>query len=230
MEVLIQIARKENFELSMKFASKIATKSKHNLRKAIMALEACKSHNYPFVEDQPIAIGWEDVLIDLAAGILADPSHKRQAVFHTWKTSETSGGICSSKTDSFGKAATFHIMNHFKIPDNSDFYVTMFPLHRNSLNSSLRVLKLMSKGNYIIGMDKRLPVGTSALLKLEALACQEDVVLDHFEIAQFFNVINHTNASSRNNGFGTTPFVVIFQDTPCFIVDKRKPPHFLEFV
>ncbi|XP_071712824.1 uncharacterized protein [Rutidosis leptorrhynchoides] len=77
VEVLIQIARKENFDLSMKFASKIANKSKQNLRKAIMALEACKSHNYPFVEDQPIAIGWEDVLIDLAAKILADPSHNR---------------------------------------------------------------------------------------------------------------------------------------------------------
>ena len=35
-------------------------------------------YSYPFVEDQPIAIGWEDVLIDLAAEILADPSHKRQ--------------------------------------------------------------------------------------------------------------------------------------------------------
>nr|GEX96512.1 replication factor C [Tanacetum cinerariifolium] len=152
MEILIQIARKENFDLSMKFASKIATKSKQNLRKAIMALEACKSHNYPFVEDQPIAIGWEDVLIDLAAEVLADPSHKRQAVSHTRKASETSGGICSSKTNSFGKGTTFHIMNHFKIPHNSEFYVTMFPLRRNSLNSSLRVLKLISKGNYIIGM------------------------------------------------------------------------------
>ncbi|XP_076960666.1 uncharacterized protein LOC143637098 isoform X2 [Bidens hawaiensis] len=75
MEVLIQISRKEKL---MKFAAKIANKSKQNLRKAIMALEACKFHNYPFVEDQPIAIGWEDVLIDLASGILADPSHKRQ--------------------------------------------------------------------------------------------------------------------------------------------------------
>jgi replication factor C subunit 3/5 len=44
MEVLIQIARKENFDLPMSFAAKIATKSKQNLRKAIMALEACKAH------------------------------------------------------------------------------------------------------------------------------------------------------------------------------------------
>ena len=43
MEVLIQIARKEDFDLPMSFAAKIATKSKQNLRKAIMALEACKA-------------------------------------------------------------------------------------------------------------------------------------------------------------------------------------------
>lgn len=40
MEVLIQIARKEEFDLSMNFAAKIAAKSKQTLRKAIMALEA----------------------------------------------------------------------------------------------------------------------------------------------------------------------------------------------
>ncbi|KAI7746590.1 hypothetical protein M8C21_005744, partial [Ambrosia artemisiifolia] len=44
MEVLIEISRKEHFDLPMKFAAKIANKSKQNLRKAIMALEACKCH------------------------------------------------------------------------------------------------------------------------------------------------------------------------------------------
>ncbi|KAE8658569.1 RNA-directed DNA polymerase-like protein [Hibiscus syriacus] len=77
MEVLVQIARKEEFDLSMDFATKIAAKSKQNLRKAIMALEACKAHNYPFADDQPIPLGWEDVLIELASEILADPSRKR---------------------------------------------------------------------------------------------------------------------------------------------------------
>ncbi|KAI3461932.1 hypothetical protein Pfo_018595 [Paulownia fortunei] len=77
MEVLIQIARKEGFELSMSFAVKIATKSKQNLRRAIMALEACKSHNYPFDEDQPIPLGWEEAVVELAADILADPFPKR---------------------------------------------------------------------------------------------------------------------------------------------------------
>ncbi|GMI68157.1 hypothetical protein HRI_000485000 [Hibiscus trionum] len=77
MEVLIQIARKEDFELSMNFAAKIAAKSKQNLRKAIMALEACKAHNYPFADDQPIPLGWEEVVTELATEILADPSHRR---------------------------------------------------------------------------------------------------------------------------------------------------------
>ncbi|XP_008795941.2 uncharacterized protein LOC103711542 [Phoenix dactylifera] len=77
MEVLIQIAKKENFELSTSFAARIATRSKQNLRRAIMALEACKAHNYPFVDDQPMPLDWEDVLGELAAEILADPSPKR---------------------------------------------------------------------------------------------------------------------------------------------------------
>ncbi|XP_050240929.1 replication factor C subunit 3-like [Quercus robur] len=38
MKVLIQIARKEDFDLPMSFAAKIATKLKQNLRKAIMAM------------------------------------------------------------------------------------------------------------------------------------------------------------------------------------------------
>ncbi|KAG6663338.1 hypothetical protein CIPAW_02G019500, partial [Carya illinoinensis] len=77
MEVLMQIARKEDFDLPTTFATKIATKSKQNLRKAIMALEACKAHNYPFDDDQPISTGWEEVLDELAADILVDPSPTR---------------------------------------------------------------------------------------------------------------------------------------------------------
>ncbi|KAI3982655.1 hypothetical protein MKX01_021412 [Papaver californicum] len=77
MEVLIQIGRKESFDLPMSFAAKIATKSKQNIRRAIMALEACKAHNYPFADEQPIPIGWEDVLVELSADILSDPSPQR---------------------------------------------------------------------------------------------------------------------------------------------------------
>ncbi|KAJ0556915.1 hypothetical protein HanIR_Chr07g0319191 [Helianthus annuus] len=37
----LQISRKENFDLPMKCAAKIANKYKQNLRKVIMALKAC---------------------------------------------------------------------------------------------------------------------------------------------------------------------------------------------
>ncbi|XP_028774652.1 uncharacterized protein LOC114731608 [Neltuma alba] len=77
MDVLIQIAKQEEIDLSMNFAAKIATKSKQNLRKAIMALEACRAHNYPFSEEQPIPLGWEETIIEVSAEILADPSHSR---------------------------------------------------------------------------------------------------------------------------------------------------------
>ncbi|ESW28966.1 hypothetical protein PHAVU_002G032800 [Phaseolus vulgaris] len=77
VEVLMQIAKNENFDLSMNFAAKIATKSKQNLRKAIMALEACKAHNYPFSEEQPISVVWEEIVIEVATEILADPSFSR---------------------------------------------------------------------------------------------------------------------------------------------------------
>ncbi|GJR07559.1 hypothetical protein Tco_0790211 [Tanacetum coccineum] len=49
----IKIARKENFDSSMKLASKIATQSKQNLKKAIMALEACKNHNLTIAIQTP---------------------------------------------------------------------------------------------------------------------------------------------------------------------------------
>ncbi|XP_054823191.1 replication factor C subunit 3-like [Prosopis cineraria] len=77
MDVLIQIAKQEEIDLSMNFAAKIATKSKQNLRKAIMALEACRAHNYPFSEEQPIPLGWEEIIIEVSAEILADPSYSR---------------------------------------------------------------------------------------------------------------------------------------------------------
>ncbi|XP_028760365.1 replication factor C subunit 5-like [Neltuma alba] len=43
VEVLFEIARKEDIHLSMNFAAMIAAKSNQNLRQAIMALEACKA-------------------------------------------------------------------------------------------------------------------------------------------------------------------------------------------
>lgn len=56
MEVLIQIARKEDFDLPMSFAAKIATKSKQNLRKAIMALEACKAQKLGLAQNELLEV------------------------------------------------------------------------------------------------------------------------------------------------------------------------------
>ncbi|RZC66440.1 hypothetical protein C5167_010124 [Papaver somniferum] len=72
MEVLIQTGRKESFDLPMSFAAKIATKSKQHIRKAVMALEACKAH-----KERRRLLRWEDVLVELSADILSDPSPQR---------------------------------------------------------------------------------------------------------------------------------------------------------
>ena len=34
--------------------------------------------SYPFSEEQPIPVGWEEIVIEVAAEILADPSFSRQ--------------------------------------------------------------------------------------------------------------------------------------------------------
>ncbi|XP_045817406.1 uncharacterized protein LOC123910354 [Trifolium pratense] len=77
IEALTQIANKEEIDLSMNFAMKIATKSKQNLREAILALETCRAHNYPFSEEQPIPVGWEKIVIEVSVEILTDPSFSR---------------------------------------------------------------------------------------------------------------------------------------------------------
>ena len=77
MEVLTHISKRESFDLPASLAYTIATRSAHNMREAILALEACKANNYPFVDGQAIPLGWHGVLEELAAEILEDPSPKR---------------------------------------------------------------------------------------------------------------------------------------------------------
>ncbi|CAK9152375.1 unnamed protein product [Ilex paraguariensis] len=140
MEVLIQIARKEDIELSMSFAAKIATKSKQNQRKAIMALEACKAHNYPFADDQPIPMGWEEVLVEIAAEILADPSPKRLFLIR----------------GKFQKLLVDFV--HPKL-----MLLKLVEQFLKGVEASLKRELYYWHAYY----DKRLPMGTSALLKLE---------------------------------------------------------------
>lgn len=37
-------------------------------------------NSYPFSEEQPIPVGWEETVIEIAAEILADPSFSRQEI------------------------------------------------------------------------------------------------------------------------------------------------------
>ncbi|PIA52712.1 hypothetical protein AQUCO_01000527v1 [Aquilegia coerulea] len=140
MEVLMQLARKENIDLPMSFAAKIATKSKQNLRKAIMALEACKAHNYPFVDEQPISLGWEEAVAEVAAEILADPSRQRLFVVR-------------------GKFQKLLI----------DFIHPKLILQKLVEQFLKRVEASLKRELYYwhYYYEKRLPTGTSSLLKLE---------------------------------------------------------------
>ncbi|KAH7520013.1 hypothetical protein FEM48_Zijuj08G0098600 [Ziziphus jujuba var. spinosa] len=140
MEVLTQIARKEDFDLPMSFAAKIATKSKQNLRKAIMALETCKAHNYPFMDDQPIQLGWEEVLAEVAAEILSDPSPKRLLLIR----------------GRFQKLLSDFV--HPKL-----ILQKLVELFLRGIDCSIKRELYYWHAYY----DKRLPAGTSALLKLE---------------------------------------------------------------
>ncbi|KAG2720100.1 hypothetical protein I3760_02G020300 [Carya illinoinensis] len=136
--------RKEDFDLPTTFATKIATKSKQNLRKAIMALEACKAHKlvleenkkikkiptiYPFDDDQPISTGWEEVLDELAADILVDPSPTRLSYIR----------------EKFQK-----LLLDFKL-----------------VEQFLKRVETSSKRQLYYWHNKKLPAGTSAILKLE---------------------------------------------------------------
>ncbi|XP_024317015.1 uncharacterized protein LOC104583826 isoform X2 [Brachypodium distachyon] len=80
VEILTYISKRESFDLPASFAATIASQSARNMREAILALEACKASNYPFIDGQAIPLGWEGVLQELAAEILDDPSPKRTTV------------------------------------------------------------------------------------------------------------------------------------------------------
>ncbi|KAI4381167.1 hypothetical protein MLD38_007270 [Melastoma candidum] len=158
IEILIQIGRKEDFELPMSFAAKIAGKSKQNVRKAIMALEACKAHSYPFADGQPIPMGWEQVVMDLATEILADPSQKR--VF-------------------FIRGKIQKLLVDFVHPK---LILQML------VQQFLKVMEAGSKRELYYWhayYDKRLPNGTSALLKLEEF------------VAKFMSIYRKSSSSRR---------------------------------
>ncbi|XP_039143885.1 uncharacterized protein LOC120280993 [Dioscorea cayenensis subsp. rotundata] len=140
VEVLNQVANKERIELPTSFAERIVSKSKKNLRHAIMALEACKAHNYPFVDKQPIPLGWEESLIELAAEILDDPSPQKL----------------------FTARAMFQrLLGEFVHPRL--ILLKLVEQFLKGIETSLKRELYYWHAYY----DKRLPRGTNALLKLE---------------------------------------------------------------
>ncbi|XP_068635999.1 replication factor C subunit 3-like [Aristolochia californica] len=77
VEVLEFIAKQESIELPRHLAEKIADNSKQNLRQAIRSFEASWQLNYPFIENQVILTGWEDVIANIAKNIIDEQSPKQ---------------------------------------------------------------------------------------------------------------------------------------------------------
>ncbi|KAJ9561921.1 LOW QUALITY PROTEIN: hypothetical protein OSB04_007081 [Centaurea solstitialis] len=137
MEVLIQIARKENFDLSMKFAAKIANKSKQNLRKAIMALEACKSHKLFLIRGKLQKLLVEFVHPKLILQKLIEQFLK---------------GVEATLKRELYYWHQYYVSSH-PYPTHSFIFDGKYVTKR--INANLQ--------------EKRLPLGTSALLKLEGV-------------------------------------------------------------
>ncbi|KAM0932896.1 putative DNA polymerase III, clamp loader complex, gamma/delta/delta subunit [Dioscorea sansibarensis] len=160
VEVLNQVAKKERIELPTSFAERIASKSKKNLRHAIMALEACKAHkygDYPFVDEQPILLGWEEALIELAAEILDDPSPQR--LF-------TARAMFQRLLGEF-----VHPRLILLIPDDvHELIFAEISMMQKLVEQFLKGIETSLKRELYYWhayYDKRLPRGTNALLKLE---------------------------------------------------------------
>ncbi|KAL6633697.1 hypothetical protein ACP70R_026368 [Stipagrostis hirtigluma subsp. patula] len=140
VDVLTYISKKESFDLPASFAATIASQSKKNMREAILALEACKANNYPFIDGQAIPLGWEGVLEELAGEILDDPSPKRLFLVR-------------------GKLQK--LLVEFVPPKL--VLQKLVELFLKGVQTSIKREVYYWHAYY----DKRLPVGASALLKLE---------------------------------------------------------------
>jgi len=76
--VLNKVAEKENFKIPKVFADRLIVACEGNMRRALLMLEASKNQQYPFKDDQDIALpDWERFLADIAKDILEEQSPKR---------------------------------------------------------------------------------------------------------------------------------------------------------
>ncbi|KAJ3068714.1 Subunit of heteropentameric Replication factor C (RF-C) [Podochytrium sp. JEL0797] len=76
--VMTKVAIKEGLQIPDAFASRIATLSNGNLRKALLMLESAKVRYYPFMVDQPIPLtDWENYIHETARVIVEEQTPKR---------------------------------------------------------------------------------------------------------------------------------------------------------
>eukprot|EP00669_Euglena_mutabilis_P001851 TRINITY_DN12433_c0_g1_i1.p1 TRINITY_DN12433_c0_g1~~TRINITY_DN12433_c0_g1_i1.p1 ORF type:complete len:355 (-),score=97.87 TRINITY_DN12433_c0_g1_i1:168-1211(-) len=76
--LLQTVARKEGATLPPPLAERIAESSGGNLRRALLALEACRVQQYPFTADQQVSPpDWEAYIAVVAKGIFAEQSPKQ---------------------------------------------------------------------------------------------------------------------------------------------------------
>jgi len=76
--VLDKVCKKEGLRLPQTLALKIATQCERNLRRALLALEACKVQQYPFSEAQAVQLpDWQLFVRALADDVLHEQSPKQ---------------------------------------------------------------------------------------------------------------------------------------------------------
>ena len=78
VQVLEKCSHKEGLKLNHTLAMKISNQCERNLRRAILALEACKVHQYPFTENQSVQLpDWQLFVHALSNDILSEQSPKQ---------------------------------------------------------------------------------------------------------------------------------------------------------
>ncbi|KND00379.1 replication factor C subunit 5 [Spizellomyces punctatus DAOM BR117] len=77
-KVIYKVCKKEGMTIPEAFATRLAEAANGNLRRAILMLEAARIQQYPFEDNQEIAItDWERVIKDMAMDILGEQSPAR---------------------------------------------------------------------------------------------------------------------------------------------------------
>ena len=82
--VITAVAKKEGCVLPQQLAARIAERSRRNLRRAILMVEACKVAQYPFSGTQPIQdLDWEMYLKETANQIVQEQTPRKLSEIRT---------------------------------------------------------------------------------------------------------------------------------------------------